>query len=154
MNLRSLLFITALSICTYTAAQEGAGKGITISAAVARASTPGQNSGAAYLTLQNNATNEDALLSASTPRAQNVELHEMSMQGDVMRMRQIPRIVLAPGAHLAMQPGNGYHLMLTGLKAPLKSGDKIPLTLRFQHAGTIQTSLSVDANPMAGMPMH
>jgi hypothetical protein len=153
MNLRSLFVIAVLSISTCAGAKDGQAGGLLIGPSFARASMPGQGSGAIYLSLENKSGAEDALVAATTPAAKEVEMHEMSMEGDVMRMRQVQRIVLAPGTQLTMQPGKGYHLMLTGLKAPLKSGDKVPLTLRFQRAGIVQTSISVEDNAGSGMTM-
>lgn len=59
------------------------------------------------------------------------ELHEMSMEGDVMRMRRVPKIELPAGQAVALQPG-GLHLMLMGLKKPLKAGDKVPVVLKLK----------------------
>jgi copper(I)-binding protein len=149
MNFRSLVVIAALTLSTSAMAQEG----IALGSSYARASVPGQNSGAVYLSLENKSARADALVAVSSPLAQSVEMHTMSMQDNVMRMREVTRIDLPAGAALGMQPGKGYHLMLIGLKAPLKAGEQVPLTLRFQHAAAIQTSVPVQDN-MAGMPMN
>lgn len=118
-------------------------QGIVVDQAYARATVPGQSSGGAYLTLQNKGKQADALLSAQSSAAQSVELHTMKMEGDVMRMREVSRIDIAAGQTVTMEPGKGYHIMLMGLKAPLKAGDKIPLTLQFEKAGKQETSLEV-----------
>lgn len=152
MHLRSFFAITALSLAASSLAHAHPTERIAIGPSFARASLPGQNTGAAYLSLQNKSSGADALVAVSSPAAKDVEMHAMSMQDNVMRMRQVPSIELAPGATVAMQPGKGYHLMLMGLKAPLKAGDKLPLRLQFQHAGTIETSIPVE-DGMAGMPM-
>lgn len=71
----------------------------------------------------------------------------MSMTTDnVMRMREVSSIELKPQEKIVMQPGDGYHIMLLGLKAPLKAGDKLPLTLTFKKAGKVETSISVEEN--------
>ena len=111
----------------------------------ARATVAGQTSGAAYLMLENKGKQSDTLISAQSPAARSVEIHTMSMSADhVMRMREVSGIELKPQEKVAMLPGNGYHIMLIGLKAPLKAGDKFPLTLTFRQAGKIETSIWVE----------
>ena len=111
----------------------------------ARATVAGQTSGAVYLTLENKGKQSDALISAQSPAAKSVEIHTMSMSADhVMRMREVSGIELKPQEKVVMLPGNGYHIMLTGLKTPLKTGDKFPLTLTFRQAGKIETSIWVE----------
>lgn len=110
----------------------------------ARATVPGQTSGGAYLTLENKGSNADTLLAAQSPAAQSVEIHTMAMNGNVMRMREVAEIDIKPGEKIAMQPGDGYHLMLIGLKAPLKAGEKLPLILTFRKAGKMETSITVE----------
>jgi copper(I)-binding protein len=61
----------------------------------------------------------------------------------VMRMREIDGIALAPKAKLQMRPGTGMHLMLVGLKEPLKEGATFPMTLQFEHAGTVEVKVVV-----------
>jgi hypothetical protein len=90
--------------------------------------------------------------------AERVELHSMQMQGDVMRMRQVDAIELPAGATVELAPG-GLHLMLMGLKSPLKAGERLPLVLRFEKAGELKTELVVGNPAMPGaaaasMPMH
>lgn len=108
----------------------------------ARPSVPGQQLGAGYLKLTNKGA-DDRLVSAASPAAASVEIHSMTMDGDVMKMRQVEAINLPGGATVKLQPG-GYHLMLMGLKAPLKAGDKIPLTLKFEKAGEVVVTVNVE----------
>ncbi len=123
-----------------------AGKGtLVIEKAQARASMGKMPHSAAFLQMENRGKSDDALLSASSPAAERVEIHSMSMEGDVMKMRAVERIELKAGEKLAMQPGQGYHLMLMGLKKPLKAGEKLPLTLTFREAGKLQVSVEVVA---------
>jgi copper(I)-binding protein len=63
-------------------------------------------------------------------------------------MREVTAIDIKPKEKIAMQPGNGYHLMLIGLKAPLKAGDKLPLTLTFRKAGKVKTTITVEDGKM------
>jgi len=120
-------------------------------------SVPGASNGAAYITaLENGGKTADRLLRASTPVAQRVELHTMSVDAQgVMRMREIESVELAPGARVTMQPGIGMHLMLVGLKQPLKAGDSFPITLEFAKAGKVEITLGVQApKGAAGMETH
>jgi copper(I)-binding protein len=71
------------------------------------------------------------LVAAQSPVAGVVEIHEMAMENDIMKMRQIPGLDLAAGRTLELKPG-GYHVMLMDLKQPLKGGDSVPLTLVFE----------------------
>ncbi|HVO89120.1 MAG TPA: copper chaperone PCu(A)C [Casimicrobiaceae bacterium] len=103
---------------------------------------PGGRTAAAYLVIQNRSGTSDALLSVSTPAAAAVDIHEMAMEGNMMRMRAVPRLPLPAGATVKLEPG-GYHVMLDGLKAPLRAGDKVPLRFTFQTAGTVDVTAEV-----------
>ncbi|GAP33876.1 copper chaperone PCu(A)C [Piscinibacter sakaiensis] len=85
-----------------------------------------------------------ALVSASSPVAGVVEVHEMAMQGDVMRMRAIPRLALPAGQTVELKPG-GYHVMLMDLKQPLKPGDSVPVTLVVEGADGKRETLELKA---------
>ena len=108
----------------------------------ARPSLPGQQVGAGYLKLANKGA-DDRLVSATSPAAASVEIHSMTMDGDVMKMRQVEAIELPTGSIVKLQPG-GYHLMLMGLKAPLTAGDRVPLTLKFEKAGEVVVTVNVE----------
>lgn len=112
----------------------------------ARTTVPHQPSGAAYLTIENKGNTADKLVALSAPIAKTVEIHTMSMDGNVMRMREMQDIALKPSAKVVMQPGNGYHLMLLGLSTPLKAGDKFPMTLTFEKAGKAQVTVVVEGH--------
>lgn len=102
-------------------------------------SRPGLTTGAVYFKgIRNIGAPADRLLSASTPVARAVEIHRMQMQGDVMQMRAVPAVDLPAGATVTFRHGtpDGHHLMLLDLKAPLKDGDRFPVTLTFEKAGT------------------
>ena len=117
----------------------------------ARPTVPGQPSAAGYLSISNRGTAADRLLSARSPAAEQVELHSMSMEGDVMRMRALDVIELPPGATVKLEPG-ATHLMLTGLKAPLKVGASVPLKLRFEKAGELDVEMKVHSGAGSAMP--
>lgn len=110
--------------------------------------------GVGYLSVTNAGTTPDRLLRATIePRlADRAELHATVRDGDVMRMRPVASVDIAPGQTVKLEPG-GLHVMLIGLKAPLKVGDKVPLTLVFERAGSIEVMLNVD-KAGAGEPMH
>ncbi len=110
-----------------------------------RATAPRAEVGAGYLTIRNTGRTADRLLSATSPRAARVEIHTMSLDGGVMRMRPLPDGLEIPAAGEAQLAPGGHHLMLLGLKAPLKAGERVPATLRFARAGTVKVNLLVGA---------
>lgn len=95
----------------------------------ARATVANQSASGAFMKLT--APESTRLVSASSPVAGIVEIHEMRMEGDVMRMRAVTALPLAAGQTVELKPG-GYHVMLMDLKGPLKAGDAVPLTLVFE----------------------
>lgn len=120
---------------------------IAIDNAWARA-TPGSSKiGAAYATIRVPAA--DRLVAAATPVAQKAELHTMEMSGMVMKMRPVAGIAIVPGKPLVLAPG-ALHIMLTGLKRPLRAGESFPLTLTFQKAGARTVTVAVEKVGAAG----
>lgn len=118
---------------------------ISIEKPFSRATPGGSKVGVGYMTITNKGAAMDRLLSASSPAAGKVEIHEMTMQGGVMKMRELPSgLPIEAGKTISLAPG-GYHLMLMGLKAPLKQGNKVPVTLNFEKAGKIDVTLDVQA---------
>lgn len=115
----------------------------------ARATVPAQKASAAYLLIHNRGTRPDRLLSASTPAAAQTSLHSTSTRGGVARMRAVGPIPIPAGQRVEMKPG-GLHVMLIGLRAPLRAGQKLPLTLRFERAGVVRTTVSVRSSSLAG----
>ncbi|MBV8679948.1 MAG: copper chaperone PCu(A)C [Aquitalea sp.] len=114
-----------------------------------RAMPEASPTGAAYLSIKNTGKEADTLLSVSTPRADKAELHVHLNDNGVMRMRQVESVAVAAGAEVKFAPG-GYHIMLMGLKQPLKAGDHFPLTLKFAKAGTVTVDVIVEKDaPMA-----
>jgi len=124
----------------------------------ARPTVPGQPSGGAYLSLENHGKVGNKLISVTSPVAKSTEIHTMSMDGNVMRMREVGSIDIKPGEKIAMQPGNGYHIMLIGLSQPLTVGDHIPLRLTFEKGGTLEVMVYVEDRKADGeapaMHMH
>jgi hypothetical protein len=95
----------------------------------ARATAPGQKAGGVFMQLKS--PGGGALVAAESPAASIVEIHEMAMEGNVMRMRAISKLDLPAGQTVELKPG-GYHVMLIDLKAPLKKGDMVPVKLKVQ----------------------
>ncbi|MGG5812102.1 copper chaperone PCu(A)C [Falsiroseomonas sp. CW058] len=124
-------------------AQDAAAGPIRISRPWTRAA--GANgTGAGYLTLRNTGAAPDRLVAARAAIARTVELHTHIRDGEVMRMRPVPAVDLPPGQELRFQPG-GLHLMLLGLTAPLRQGERVPVTLVFERAGEVEIQLSVES---------
>jgi periplasmic copper chaperone A len=138
--------ITAIALCLATTASAHAfQKGnIHIEHPYARATLPGQPVGGGYMKLMNQGTRKDRLLWAKSHIGKRTELHSMHMQGDVMHMQAVPHIELPPGETIELKPG-ALHIMFMELKAPLKIGKQFPMTLNFEHAGTVRVMVEVQA---------
>ncbi len=114
-------------------------------------SLAGTSNGVAYLKgIRNQGDAPDRLVSASTPVAERVEIHEMTHEGDVMRMRAVPGVELPAGQEVQLRKGQRYHLMLLGLRQPLKVGDRFDLTLKFEKAGETTVKVYVQEPKAAG----
>lgn len=157
MYFRSLIpalisVVAALSITASVNAHEYKAGALRIGHPYARVTVPNQTVGGAYLSIENSGKDIDRLIAVASPIAGSVEIHTMSMDGNVMKMREVSAIEIKPSDKVVMEPGDGYHLMLTGLKQPLKAGDKFPLTLTFEKAGKVDVSVAVqdkDKKPKA-----
>src|SRR5262245_7447419 len=109
-------------------AQEVKAGDLVISQAWSRATPGGAKIAGGYLTIDNKGNTADRLVSIAGEVAGKVEIHEMAMNNGVMTMRPLDKgLPIEPGKTVKLAPG-GYHLMLMDLKAPLKQGDKVPLT--------------------------
>ncbi len=140
------LLAAALCAAALGVAAHGADVGdIAIGHPYATPSIPGTSNGAAYLaSIENKGAVADRLVRASTPAASRVELHTMAVDAQgVMRMREIDGIALAPKAKVQMKPGAGLHMMLIGLKEPLKEDASFPMTLEFERAGKVEVKVIV-----------
>jgi periplasmic copper chaperone A len=144
MRLKKLIGAVALTLATFAAhAHEFKAGAITIVHPYARATAAGQPTGGGFMKVAN-AGGNDKLLSVSAEVSKSVELHEMKMEGDVMKMRQVEGIELQAGKTVELKPG-GYHVMFIGLKAPLKAGDSFPVKLKFEKAGEVTVNVKVEA---------
>lgn len=120
---------------------------VDVSQAWVRTTVPGQQSTGAYMALK--APTALTLVSVSTPAAGIVEVHEMKMDGDIMRMREVPQLVLPAGQTVELKPG-GLHVMLMDLKQPFAKDAKVPFTLHFKDAKGVGSQLNVTL-PVAAM---
>jgi len=117
-------------------AQQAQFGALSIQGAYVKPTVQGQINSAGYLKITNTGA-DDKLLSASTGMANQVQLHFMGMQGDVMKMNEVAAIDLPSGKTVELKPGS-YHLMILGVKAPIKPGDNLKMKLKFQKAGELE----------------
>ena len=116
--------------------------------------TPNARTGAVYLMLMNHGATTDALLKVTSPAADMAMAHQTLEEDGVMKMREITRLELPPQATFAMAPG-GSHIMLVGLKAPLKEGNSLSLVLTFERAGEITVDVPiVNRNKLPAAASH
>ena len=111
----------------------------------ARATPKGASTGAAYMTITNTGSKAARLSCASTAVAATCRIHEMTMSNGVMRMRPVEGgLELKPGQTMTLKPG-GYHMMLEGLKAPLKAGESVEATLTSSDGGSVKVEFPIAA---------
>ena len=115
---------------------------VTVKDAWVRATVPQQQATGAFMQLS--AARDTRLVAASSPLTQAVEVHEMAMQDNVMRMRQVPGVDLPAGKPVELKPG-GYHVMLMDLKQQVKAGDTVPITLVFEGKDGKRESVAIQA---------
>jgi periplasmic copper chaperone A len=151
LNLRFMLVASLLVAASHAAAHEYTSKGVTVAHPWARATPGGAKVGGAYLEIKAAAGTGDRLIAAKSPVAGSAELHNHIMEKGIARMRRVEAIIVPAGKSVVLEPG-GYHLMLTDLKAPLKEGDLLKLTLVFEKAGEIEVEATVE--PLGAMGPH
>ncbi|HMA58166.1 MAG TPA: copper chaperone PCu(A)C [Pseudolabrys sp.] len=119
--------------------------GLKISAAWSRATPKGAAVGGGYFTLTNTGSVPDRLIGGASDISSRFEIHEMSMDKGVMRMRPITSgIEIKPGQTVRFEP-TGYHIMFVGLKQPLKQGEHFKTTLQFEKAGSVLVDFTVES---------
>ncbi len=109
--------------------------------AYTRATAPGQKAAGGFMKIENKG-GADQLISASSPVAGEMQLHTMTMDGNVMRMRELKTIDVPANGSVELKPG-GLHLMLIDIKSPLKAGESVPVKLKFQKAGEVEVKMPV-----------
>lgn len=115
---------------------------IEIENAWSRQTVAGMQNGVAYFTVHNNGSEADRIVAVDSPVSEVAELHTHIKDGEVMRMRQVEYIDVPANGSVNLEPG-GLHVMLMGLKNPLKAGEVIPVTLKFEQAGSITIEVAV-----------
>jgi copper(I)-binding protein len=140
--MKKLIITTLLAVSVSAWAQTT----VKVEDAWVRGTVAAQKATGAFMRLT---ANKDArLVGASSPAAGVTEIHEMTMENDVMKMRQIPGLDLAAGRTMELKPG-GYHVMLLDLKGQVKGGDTVPLTLIFEDADKQRFTQEVQVPVMA-----
>ncbi|WP_434681419.1 copper chaperone PCu(A)C [Pseudomonas sp. R1-18] len=107
-----------------------------------RATVPGQPATGAFMHITS--TTDSKLVGVSSPVAKTVQIHQMSMKGDVMNMQQVDSVELPAGKTVVFD-SNGYHVMFMGLAAQVKEGDQVPVTLTVQDDKGVRQSIEVQA---------
>jgi copper(I)-binding protein len=126
---------------------------IKVENAYTRATVPGQQVAGGFMKIENKGASVDQLISASSPAAGEVQLHEMAMEGNVMKMRQVKDIAVPAGGTVELKPG-GYHLMFMSLKGPFAAGETVPVKLKFAKAGELEVKLPVNSMGNTGAIKH
>ena len=141
---RILVPMAALAaLGTSALAQANQSEGLAVHHAWSRETAAGQSVGGGFMTISNRGAAADRLLSGTSPVAAEVQLHTMTMDGGIMRMRRVEGGIVVPAkGALELKPGS-YHIMFMGLKRQLRQGERFPVTLRFQRAGSVTVQVSV-----------
>lgn len=138
-----LATVVGLGLTATAQAQEAKVGSIKVENAYTRATVPGQQVAGGFMKIENKGA-ADQLISASSPVSGEVQLHEMAMEGNVMKMRQVKDIAVPAGGAVELKPG-GLHLMFMNIKAPLAAGETVPVKLKFAKAGEVEVKMPVNA---------
>jgi copper(I)-binding protein len=138
-----LALLFTIMVGAHAHAQQRAQDTIVVEHPWARATPGGAKTGAAYMTLVNNGSTADRLVSATTPVAEKVQFHSASEENGTSRMREMRSVEVAPKGQVSFSPGT-MHIMIVGLKKPLKEGDTLAMTLIFEKAGKVDVSVPVE----------
>jgi copper(I)-binding protein len=144
--MKSLLLAAAFALVIVPASgHEYKAGSIEIKHPWSRATPKGSEVAGGYMKLINTGKEPDRLIGGSVPIAGKFEIHEMSMDGGVAKMRMLPKgIEIKPGQTVELKPGS-YHLMFVGLKEPFEKGKRVKGTLQFEKAGTVEVEYAVEA---------
>jgi copper(I)-binding protein len=135
--------LAALAMASAALAHSNQAGNLAIQHPWSRETAPGQTVGGGFMTITNKGATEDRLISGTSPVAAQVQLHTMTMDGGVMRMRQVQGGIAVPArSTLELKPGS-FHIMFMGLKRPLRQGERFPVTLRFERAGSVTVRVLV-----------
>ena len=146
------LLVATLGLSFSVYAQDAKVGSIKIENAYTRATVPGQQVAGGFMKIENKGA-ADQLVSASSPVAGEVQLHEMAMDGNVMKMRQVKDIVVPANGAIELKPG-GMHIMFMNIKAPLAAGETVPVKLKFAKAGEVEVKMPVNTMGNPGAMKH
>lgn len=149
MSLKKIALTTALLAASLlaTAHEYDAGE-LHIDHPWSREMPPVAPTAAAYFVVHNKGDQDDRLLAIETPVAGKAEIHEHAHVGGMMKMQQVPNVVIPAGGEVKFAP-MGYHVMLFDLKQQARDGDRFPLTLTFEKAGQVQVEVAVQKDEPA-----
>jgi periplasmic copper chaperone A len=140
--MKSFVF-TAILFLNVLLGQQSIAQDIMIMSLTAAPSLTSQTqTGAVYLSIMNMGKDSDQLIGISTPAAQSAMLHKSKDENGVMKMEMLDQLEIPAGATIDILPGH-MHIMLMGLKAPLKVGDRVPLELEFKRSGKVSADAIV-----------
>jgi copper(I)-binding protein len=156
MRLLTFFFFASVFGLTVTAhARDYKAGSIDIADLWSRATPKGSSVAAGYMKIKNTGSTSDRLVSGSSDVASKFEVHEMTMENGVAKMRPVKGgLEIKPGDTVELKPGS-FHVMFVDLKAPLAAGDRIKATLVFEKAGTVNVEydvLAMGAEPARDMP--
>jgi hypothetical protein len=144
--MKAILFAAMIALgVTAASAHEYKAGSIEIKHPWARATPKGATVAGGYMRLINTGSTPDRLIGGTNANSEKFEIHEMSMDNGVMKMRPLPNgVEIKPGQTVELKPG-GYHLMFVGLKQPFEKGKRVKGTLQFEKAGTVDVEYVVEA---------
>jgi len=138
-SLASLALMSAISTCAY-AHKYTLGE-LHIGHPHTQITAEGQTTGAAFLSIENKGTIADTLISASSPAAETTDIRTMRMEDGTLKAGDVIQLAIPEGTRVTLQPNDAYRIVLNNLKKPFTVGEKFPLTLTFEKAGTVTVSV-------------
>ncbi len=142
MNLKLTIATTLLCLASAAQAADYKAGSIEVKQVWSRETPPTAQVGGGFMTLNNSGKSDDALVAIKAGVSGKVELHTHTMEDGVMKMREVPKIVVPAGGKTELKPGS-FHVMFIDMKAPFKAGDKFPATLVFEKAGEVKVDFIV-----------
>ncbi|HVY59760.1 MAG TPA: copper chaperone PCu(A)C [Xanthobacteraceae bacterium] len=154
MKFATVILAAALALGATAASAQGYKVGpLEIAHPWSRATPKGASVGAGYMKITNSGTEPDRLIGGTSAVAQRFEVHEMKMDGGVMKMRPVSGgLEIKPGETVELGPNSSYHIMFVGLKQPLEKGQHIKGTLKFEKAGSVDVEYEVEG--IGGSPKN
>lgn len=145
------LSLLAASLMFSASVLAGAADNVSVHDAYVRLAPPNAPATGAFMVIKNNGDKDIKVLKADNPVSRVTELHTHLNEGGVMKMRPVPGIDIKAKGEAVLKPG-GLHMMMIDLKAPMKEGDVVPMTLTFDDGSTKQVDARVVRPMAAGMP--